>query len=910
MTSSRRHLGNRVQALLDIRKNDLQAVLIIILLPLFVNLPGLLDRWSANPIHFVSGLASLHGKQLVRGYPWIDPTVGTYAQALGKLAADEWLSGRIPWWNYYSGVGVPLAAEMQSGALFLPFVLLNHFSNGLLYIEVIIQILAGLGTYLLLKKIELTRLAAFTGAVLYEFSGVFAWLSAPVTSPIAFLPWLILGIECAREKSLARSASGWLIVAISLAFSIYAGFPEAAYINGLLAATWSLWRIFCAPSDVRYRFIKKLMTGVIVGLLLSMPAIIPFLEYLVYSYLGGHSFNAGFGGLVSEALPQLFFPWLYGTSWSFSDESNVLLFVWSNVGGFVSAAQMTIIVLGLFATRRSSLFIVLLLWILICLGRTFALPFVSALVDLVPLLKLVALYRYAPQSWEFCSAVLCAIVINEISSGGLRSRKNFIVGLLVAFLIAIISLYPARNLVGHLYVQDGYRVFLWISLAWGFGSMVMVALAFRLGRARPLIAGRATVIILAIDAIALFSVPFLCRVTGAQTRSAGVTYLQRHLGTDRFYTLGPIGPNYGAYYRIASINHNYLPIAANWVQYIKDHLDPYSDPVCFTGNFARSDAKAPTQAEVLRENIAQYKQVGVRYVVTPHAEDPFERTSSLTVTDLGNKPFNLANGKSVVGKISGKQFIGKTVSAIRILIGNYSGKSDGILKIRLCADGFCVFGERNLQESEDNRPFLITLDQPITFNSGDIEYEFSQSGGTIPAAIWICSQKDAQETHHSASIPSGFVPKLEFVHAREQDKERPQRVFESGDMDIYELPEARPYFEIVQGEGDLHVENRSALSVNCSSKLQLIRRELSYPGWKALVDGKNSVIEPYDGIFQAIIIPPGRHKIAFSYTPTHLPIISVSFLLGVVWLTVGMIRGRKQNWTGDGFRPSNHDVLS
>lgn len=894
MISLRLHLRDLVQALSDVRRNDIYAVLIVFLLPLLVHLPGLLGRCSVDPIHFVSGLASLHGKQMVRGFPWIDPTLGTYAQALGKLSADEWLSGRIPWWNYYSGVGLPLAAEMSPGAFFLPFVLLNHFSNGLLYIEVIIQILAGLGTYYLLRKIGLIQLSAVTGAVLYQFSGVFAWLGTPVTSPIAFLPWLIFGIECAREKSLAGSSRGWLIVAISLAFSIYGGFPENAYIDGLLAGVWSLWRLFGVPSEIRYRFVKKLGTGVIVGLFLSMPAIIPFAEFCKYSYLGDHTFNVGFGGLRSEALPQIFFPWLYGGIWAYSGDANFS--VWGGVGGYLSAAQVAVVALGLFTIRRRSLYIVLLLWILVCLGRTFALPFLSTLVDLVPLLKLVAFYRYVPPSWEFCSAVLCAIVINDVSSRGLYFfRRNIIVGLLVAFSIAAISLCPARNLVGQLYVQNGYPVWLWISLAWGFGSMIMVALPFWVGKDLPVIAGRAIAIMLAIDAVTLFSVPSFSGVSSGRSGSAGVSYLKQHIGTNRFYTLGPISPNYGAYYRIPSINHNYLPIAANWVRYIKDHIDPYSDPVCFTGNFARKDAKAPSQTEVLRENIAQYKQIGVRYVVSPHSKNPFERTSSLAVMDSGNRPFNLANGQSVDGKISGRQFIGNRVSAIRILIGNYSGKSDGILKIRLSANGFSVSGERNLQESQNDQPFLISLNQPITSSTGDIQYELSHSGGTVPVAIWIWPQKDGQQAHNSDNIPSGYAPKLEFINMREQDEERPQRVFESSDMDIYELSGAKPYFEIVQGDCHLKVENRSVVSVNCSSESQLIRRELYYPGWRASVAGKKLHIEQYNDIFQAIRIPPGQYKIAFTYIPRRIHLTVALFLIGVFWLTIGAMRSRTVN---------------
>ena len=188
----------------DPRKTGIYCILTLFFLPLLVHLPALLERPSVNPIQFVSWIHSFHGRQLLSGRPFIDPTVGTYAQALGKLAADDWLAGRIPWWNHYSGVGLPLAAEMSPAAFFLPFLLLNHFSNGLLYLEVVFQILAGLGTYCLLRKISLGHLAALTGGILYQFNGTFAWLGAPVSSTIPILPWLIFGIECARSQSLDR----------------------------------------------------------------------------------------------------------------------------------------------------------------------------------------------------------------------------------------------------------------------------------------------------------------------------------------------------------------------------------------------------------------------------------------------------------------------------------------------------------------------------------------------------------------------------------------------------------------------------------------------------------------------------------------------------------------------------------
>jgi hypothetical protein len=885
--SMRTHFESGTTDLPDAKKHESLSVLVILLLPLLVNLPSLLGWWGVDSIRLASGYGS-GSTLMLRGFPWIDPNVGITAQALGKLSADEWLHGRIPWWNYYSGVGLPLAAEMQPGALFLPFVLLNHFANGLVYIKVILQILAGLGTYFLLKKIGLRWHAALTGAILYQFNGVFTWHGAPIMSPVAFLPWLVLGVETVREASIAGIAGGWLTIALSLAFSIYAGFPEVAYINGLLAGVWFLWRVFSVPARIGFRFIKKLATGVIVGLLLSVPIIFPFAEYVGQSYSGAHNTNTGFAGigLPKEALAQMFFPWLYGGIWSYFDPSNIAFTVWCNVGGFLSAGQLSIIAFALFATRRTGLYIVLLLWILVSLGRTFGLPFVSSAVDFIPLLKQTMFYRYSPPSWEFCSAVLCAIVINDVGSGRFRSDKKFILGLLFAFSVVGISLYPAWGLVRDLSVQSGYNSYLWVSLSWGFGSMAIAAVCFKLANDRPLMAAHAMAGLLAVDAIALFSVPLFSGATSAFSSFGGLKYLKEHAGTGRFYTLAPIVPNYGAYFRIASINHAYLPVAQRWVEYIRNHLDPYIDPVNFTGSCPRSDPSAQTQGEVLRDRLAEYEETGVRYVVTPHEENPFRRISTLNVLNSGDRSFNLANEESVDGEISGSQFIGNNVSSISILIGNWDGRSDGVLKIRLSANGWSALGERNLKESQDGQFLVIQLNQPITLVTGELHYEIKYTGGTTPVALRIFPFHKEHEMHRSPKIPEGYAPQLSFVSLDKQADKHPL-VFESSSMDIYELSGAKPYFDVIQGRAKLHGENRSVVTVDSASEARLIRRELYYPGWKASTGGNILEIEPYNEIFQSIKIPPGKYKVIFTYTPTNSRVILTLFLLGVFLLITG-----------------------
>ena len=96
---------------------------------------------STNPIWFDSGVVYGTHNGLLPGLPYIDPNVGFTTQALGHLAAEDWLHGVIPWWNPYSGIKLPLAAgsvtdsrEVQDpfpvlwGA-FTPTPFLRHITN-------------------------------------------------------------------------------------------------------------------------------------------------------------------------------------------------------------------------------------------------------------------------------------------------------------------------------------------------------------------------------------------------------------------------------------------------------------------------------------------------------------------------------------------------------------------------------------------------------------------------------------------------------------------------------------------------------------------------------------------------------------------------------------------------------------
>jgi uncharacterized membrane protein YfhO len=102
-------------------------------------------------------------------------------------------------------------------------------------------------------------------------------------------------------------------------------------------------------------------------------------------------------------------------------------------------------------------------------------------------------------------------------------------------------------------------------------------------------------------------------------------------------------------------------------------------------------------------------------------------------------------------------------------------------------------------------------------------------------------------------------------------------------MDIYELYDAKPYFEVINGAGELKMKDRFKAFLSSAVDSQVVRRELFYPGWKATIDGKGVPIECYKELFQTVRVSSGRHEIRFCYSPTYVYQIMGTLVVGVCW---------------------------
>ncbi len=697
------------------------------------NLPYLLGFFHPNPLNFRAGLTSAFTPGLLPGRPTIDPSNGFTSQAIGHLAALDVLHLRPPWWNPYEGTGMPLLGETQSAALFPP-TLLTAFSNGQLYEHILLELLAGVFTYLLLRRIGLGRVAATAGAIAYALNGKFAWFSDAGVNPLPFLPMLLLGIERAYDATRAGRPGGWRLLALAGALSVYAGFPEVAYINTLMGVAWIGWRLGCLERGRRRTLVTKTALGGVAGALIAAPMLVAMGTYLTHADLSVHaSAQLGRRHLSLSALPQLVMPYVYGQV-----NTEPRFIVWIMVGGYLSTTLLLLAVLGVVAPERRGLKLVLLGWALLVFARMYGEPpLLGHVIGVLPGMSKIQFYRYGTAALELPVIVLAAVGLDDVIRNGARWRRLVPVAVGVVAIIAAAAI-GARPVVRSLGTQFDHDAWFRVSVLWG--ALVAAAVAALALVRRSSVRAGALAVLVAVDAIALFAVPEFAAPRATTVDLSPVTYLRAHLGDGRFYTLGPIRPDYGSYFRLASLSVDDFP-PTTFADFVRRRIDPASPFVGFRAT------NQPSAEWELMHHLAGYRAAGVRYVLAPAA-------------------------------------------------------------------------------------------QPLPPSRGALRLTFRS-----PTTL------------------------------------------------IYRLAGALPYFTAAGctvSSGD-----RENVRVVCPRPTTLIRRETAIAGWDATIDGHPRPIRRVDGLFQAVTVPAGSHRLTFTFAPPGMEWAVIALLSGCALMLAPTIRRRR-----------------
>ncbi len=241
-------------------------------------------------------------------------------------------------------------------------------------------------------------------------------------------------------------------------------------------------------------------------------------------------------------------------------------------------------------------------------------PGLGSVLGALPEVSRIQFYRYATASLALPVIVLAALGLDDVRQvAGRRGRLLAASVLAMATVVATeLAAQPRADAlipsVGH--VEDFFRA----SIGWGLLATLVVGAAALLSRAR--LRGRLLAALVVVDAVVLFAVPQFSAPRGGRLDLAPVAYLRHHLGNERFYSLGPIRPNYGSYFGLASLRLDDFP-PASYATYVHTRLDPYAHFVGFRS------PRAPTLRQELLAHLAGYRAAGVRYVITSsHAPFP------------------------------------------------------------------------------------------------------------------------------------------------------------------------------------------------------------------------------------------------------------------------------------------------
>jgi len=189
---------------------------------------------------------------------------------------------RLPLWNPYSFAGQPNVGELQS-AVFNPINIfsllmpLNVFWN---FLRMAPSVLAAFFMYLYLKRLKLSELAAFFGAISWGFSPfILTWGEEQVITPYAviWLPLALYGIEGLKQKkpNVQRLSLG--LIAFSVAASLLAGFIQLSFYLALLLVLYGLFA---------FGFVKKFLLtagAVFFGVGLVAIQLVPAVELFLNS---------------------------------------------------------------------------------------------------------------------------------------------------------------------------------------------------------------------------------------------------------------------------------------------------------------------------------------------------------------------------------------------------------------------------------------------------------------------------------------------------------------------------------------------------------------------------------------------------------------------------------------------------
>lgn len=240
---------------------------------------------------------------LLTGPVLLNPRLQLYYRDTGRLyypvrryIADRLARGELPLWYPWSEAGLSLLGQVTP-ALLHPFTLLYvvlPFDLAFKLHHLLPLPLAGVGSFLLARRLSASRPAAVVAGVAYGGCGFLVSMAAsnlPYVVAPATVPWALWAFLRFLER---RDPTALLLAAALLASCVLAGDPQSALLAGLIGTLWAVAHglLGADPAALAPRLLRTARGGALAalwgacGLCLAAPAVLPALPRIEASARG------------------------------------------------------------------------------------------------------------------------------------------------------------------------------------------------------------------------------------------------------------------------------------------------------------------------------------------------------------------------------------------------------------------------------------------------------------------------------------------------------------------------------------------------------------------------------------------------------------------------------------------------
>jgi len=319
--------------------------------------------------------------------------------------------GEIPLWNPYQGTGTPLAANFQSG-VFSPLQWPFFFSTSRAWWDLLFVarlLLAGVFTFLFLRRIEIPFASAWLGGLAYMLTGYLIdyinmnHLAVPLLLPSAFY-----FAESWRKVGRSRHFLGTVL---SLSLMVLAGMPEASLLAWLLLAGFISFELIQDGSPLR-EWLSWLLVFTLAVLVAGI-LLVPGLEYLSLAHSKHFVQEWGTRSFDLRSVIGLWIPYFFGppgdVGWSPAFDKAF------DVPSGIGVLAFSLSIAGVLSSRLR------LRWFFAgCAGlgllKLFGFPILNA-AGFLPVLRLIIFTKYLQPEIAFSLAVLAAIGFSTLRPG-------------------------------------------------------------------------------------------------------------------------------------------------------------------------------------------------------------------------------------------------------------------------------------------------------------------------------------------------------------------------------------------------------------------------------------------------------------------------------------------------------------